>query len=294
MPAASASVCSASSSRSCRCRSPHSAPRVGRSQLPDSGVISNTAATNKSHRGRPEHVQEARSHNRLRARLRRPYSGGRDHGVRTTIDSTRPPPGPSGVSRSGGRKTRRSRARALRRRRHGQGAEAVEGRDAPLCRAATYAIPNAAPVSLVDEQFADGRYVLQVAVAAGSLDAAFHLAAKLARKLDQRLRLALTGRLHGKPVKLPPRLDAGPPPGGPDLAAMALTSPTSAAMRRSRIRDTGHRARRRSRRTCGHRACSRRLREPRPGHRVVPDANGATVLGRFEGVGFASVSERGC
>jgi hypothetical protein len=93
-----------------------------------------------------------------------------------------------------------------------------------FAEASIYAIPGAAPLSLVDEQFSDGRYVLKVDVAAGSVSEATGLAGKLARHLDHRLRLAEAGHLHGKPVKLPPKPSAGPPAGGPDLAALALTA----------------------------------------------------------------------
>lgn len=78
------------------------------------------------------------------------------------------------------------------------------------------------PVSIVDVQWTEGRFTLQVQVAAGSSAAAESLARKLAKRLDKRLRLALAGRLHAKPVKLPPRLKPGPPAGGPSLAALAL------------------------------------------------------------------------
>ena len=87
---------------------------------------------------------------------------------------------------------------------------------------ASFSASNIAPVSSLDERFADGRYVLEVTVSAGTASAAKALAPKLAKKLDARLRLALKGRLHAKPVKLPPKLKAGPPTGGPDLSAMAL------------------------------------------------------------------------
>lgn len=87
----------------------------------------------------------------------------------------------------------------------------------------TITVPSAATLNLVDEHFTDGRYELHVDVAAGSLSAAAHLAGKLALKLDHRLRLAEAGRLRGKPVKVPARLEAGPPVGGPDLAPLALT-----------------------------------------------------------------------
>jgi len=85
----------------------------------------------------------------------------------------------------------------------------------------SYSASNIAPVSGLDEQVADGRYVLDVIVTAGSASTAEALAPKLAKKLDARLRLARSGRLHAKPVKLP-KLRAGPSPGGPDLTKLAL------------------------------------------------------------------------
>jgi hypothetical protein len=95
---------------------------------------------------------------------------------------------------------------------------------------ASFSASNIAPVSSLDERVADGRYVLEVTVSAGTASAAKALAPKLAKKLDARLRLALKGRLHAKPVKLPPKQKAGPPTGGPDLSAMALrTSDLSGA-----------------------------------------------------------------
>ena len=86
----------------------------------------------------------------------------------------------------------------------------------------SYSASNIAPVSGLDEQVLDGRYILDVIVTAGTPAAAKALAPKLAKKLDARLRLALEGRLHGKPVKLPAKGKPGPPPGGPDLSQLAL------------------------------------------------------------------------
>src|SRR5262249_13031998 len=71
-------------------------------------------------------------------------------------------------------------------------------------------------------QWSNGRFTLEMQVAAGTSTEAESLARKLAKRLDKRLRLGLAGRLHGKPVKLPSRPKAGPPPGGPSLAALAL------------------------------------------------------------------------
>jgi hypothetical protein len=85
----------------------------------------------------------------------------------------------------------------------------------------SYSASNIAPVSGLDEQIAEGRFILDVIVTAGTPAAAEALAPKLAKKLDARLRLALKGRLRAKPVKLP-KLKAGPPRGGPDLSVLAL------------------------------------------------------------------------
>jgi len=88
----------------------------------------------------------------------------------------------------------------------------------------SYSASNIAPVSTLDEVFTEGRYLLHVNVAARTAAQAKALAPKLAKKLDARLKLALEDRLHAKPVKLPPKRKAGPPAGGPNLAAMALAT----------------------------------------------------------------------
>jgi hypothetical protein len=85
----------------------------------------------------------------------------------------------------------------------------------------SYSASNIVPVAGIDEQVADGRYVLSVIVTAGTASDAVALAPTLAQKLDARLRLARSGHLHARPVKLP-KQKAGPPPGGPDLSALAL------------------------------------------------------------------------
>ena len=87
-----------------------------------------------------------------------------------------------------------------------------------------YSGQKIAPLFGLDEQFTRGRYVADVTVWAGTAQAARQLAPKLAKKLDARIKLAFAGRLHAKPVKLPPRPTAGPPPGGPDLAPLALNA----------------------------------------------------------------------
>jgi hypothetical protein len=85
----------------------------------------------------------------------------------------------------------------------------------------SYSASNIEPVSGIDEQVADGRYVLDVIVTAGTASTAEALAPSLAQQLDARFRLAREGRLHARPVKLP-KLKAGPPLGGPDLSTLAL------------------------------------------------------------------------
>ena len=98
---------------------------------------------------------------------------------------------------------------------------AVAPRTSRFAYVTSYSASNIAPVSGIDEQVADGRYVLDVIVAAGTGAAAQELAPTLAKALDARLRLALRGRLRAKAVKVP-KLKAGPPAGGPDLSVLAL------------------------------------------------------------------------
>jgi opacity protein-like surface antigen len=85
----------------------------------------------------------------------------------------------------------------------------------------SYSASNIVPVSGIDEQIADGRFVLDVIVTAGTAPLAEALAPKLAAKLDARLRRARKGHLHAKVVRLP-KQRAGRPPGGPDLSVLAL------------------------------------------------------------------------
>jgi hypothetical protein len=88
----------------------------------------------------------------------------------------------------------------------------------------TLTLPGIAPISTVDERVVDGKYVLEVSVAAGSLSAASREASKLLPALDRRLQLAEKGQLRAKPVKRLPPLQAGPPAGGPDLSALTLAA----------------------------------------------------------------------
>lgn len=162
-----------------------------------------------------------------------------------------------------------------------------------FAEAATYAVANAAPVSIVDEQVSDGRYVLRAGVAAGSLSAASHLAGQLARQLDHRLRLAEAGHLRGKPVKVPPHLKGGPPSGGPDLATLALTTDDFGG--EATLAGQGYG-------TPSTPSLSSYARELEPAASFAdldqfidwfPAANDATVLSRFEGVGFAYILASG-
>jgi hypothetical protein len=86
----------------------------------------------------------------------------------------------------------------------------------------TASIKGLKPIHGVDAQFQQGRYLLDVSVGAASISAAESLAPKVARKLFHRMRLALAGRLHASPVKLPDALKPGPPPHGPKPASLVL------------------------------------------------------------------------
>ncbi len=81
---------------------------------------------------------------------------------------------------------------------------------------------NYGSVYLVDEEIRDGKYVLTLNIAAGSQDFATSYAAAKAQMLDRRLHLALGGRLHGHPVKLPKFRRPGPPASGLDPKTAAL------------------------------------------------------------------------
>lgn len=96
----------------------------------------------------------------------------------------------------------------------------------------SYSAGNIVPFSQVDEQFTEGRYEIDVNVSAGTAGEATKLAPSLARKLDVRLRHALVGELHAKPVKGPGKQQAGTPAGVPDLtrAALSATDFTGTAM----------------------------------------------------------------
>lgn len=86
----------------------------------------------------------------------------------------------------------------------------------------SYSDANIAPLFGVDEEFTEGRYEADVSVWAGTAAAATKLATQLAKKLDARIKQALAGRLHAKPVKLPAKQKAEQWLGGPDLSPLAL------------------------------------------------------------------------
>lgn len=86
----------------------------------------------------------------------------------------------------------------------------------------SYRAVNLAPLYGLDEQFTVGHYEGDVTVWAGTAATARKLAPRLAERLEARIKQARAGRLHAKPVKLPTKPKAGPAPGGPDLAPLAL------------------------------------------------------------------------
>jgi len=79
------------------------------------------------------------------------------------------------------------------------------------------------PIYGVDVDFVQGDLVGKVSVAAADAASRRAYADGLAVKLAARIAGVLAGRIGGAPVPLPGKLKAGPPPNGPDLAALALT-----------------------------------------------------------------------
>jgi hypothetical protein len=88
--------------------------------------------------------------------------------------------------------------------------------------AGTAVIKGLAPVHGIDAELQHGQYLLDVTVSAGSTAAAARLVPTVARALDRRLQLALSGRLRARPVALPRPLKPGPPAHGPKPAALVL------------------------------------------------------------------------
>lgn len=100
---------------------------------------------------------------------------------------------------------------------------AVSGISQPhWARLQTVSVTNYGTQYIVTIEFSDDRYVLDVAVQAGSQDLATSYAVSTAHKLDKRLHRWLSGRLQGTPVALPGPGDQGPPASGPDPATMVL------------------------------------------------------------------------
>jgi hypothetical protein len=86
----------------------------------------------------------------------------------------------------------------------------------------TFAATDLNPIVRLDEQVADGRYVLDVTVTAGSASAAEQAAPGLLKALDRRLHRLLAGRSVGGPAKVPYEPEPGQAEGGPDLSAAAF------------------------------------------------------------------------
>jgi hypothetical protein len=96
---------------------------------------------------------------------------------------------------------------------------------------------NYGSVYYIVEEIRDGKYVLELAVAAGSQDLATSYAASKTRVLDRRLHLGLNGRLHGRPVALPKFRKPGPPASGLDPATAVLQT---SDLPGSQIEDDGY------------------------------------------------------
>ena len=79
------------------------------------------------------------------------------------------------------------------------------------------------PVYGVDVYFTTGQIVGVVSVSAADRATSPPLALALAPKLASRIAGVVAGTINGRPVALPGKAKAGPPPGGPALAPLALT-----------------------------------------------------------------------
>jgi hypothetical protein len=78
------------------------------------------------------------------------------------------------------------------------------------------------PLYGVDVFFRVGRVLAKVSVTAGTASLSERVAPELASALYSRIRRVLSGSLRGQPASLAAVSTAGPPPGGPNLAALAL------------------------------------------------------------------------
>lgn len=88
--------------------------------------------------------------------------------------------------------------------------------------AGTASISGLKPIRGVDAEIQHGPFLLDISVAAGSNSAAARLVSTVARRFYARFRLSLAGRLHARPVAVPPPLKPGPPPHGPKPSALVL------------------------------------------------------------------------
>jgi hypothetical protein len=106
---------------------------------------------------------------------------------------------------------------------------AVTPLKAPAIGTASFAFTNSEHVSGkpavygVDVYFTTGQIVGEVSVSAADRASSSALGSALAPKLASRIAGVIAGTISGSPVALPGKAKAGPPPGGPALAPLALT-----------------------------------------------------------------------
>jgi hypothetical protein len=77
-------------------------------------------------------------------------------------------------------------------------------------------------IFFADERAVESRYTLAVEASGSDQRAVKRLAEVLIGRLDKRVRLALSGHLHGKPVQLPRARKPGPPAHGPAPSSLVL------------------------------------------------------------------------
>jgi hypothetical protein len=94
---------------------------------------------------------------------------------------------------------------------------------ASFCDLETVRLGGTLPLYAVDIAFSTGDLVGQVNVSATSARLSRSLGAAAASGLERRIGQVLAGQIGGAPVVLPAKAKPGPPPGGPSLAAMALS-----------------------------------------------------------------------
>jgi len=89
---------------------------------------------------------------------------------------------------------------------------------------AAVTVPGKRPVYGVDIYFARGALVGEVSVTAADPASRRAYAEGLAGELARRIALVVAGRNAGAPVALPPTVTPGPPPNGPELSRLAITT----------------------------------------------------------------------